>query len=235
MDNPQNLNKLEQSIDDVKIELYQLKRQFKDSLYNIDEGNFSDSYNNENKYVKNSLNQVIYDVEGIKRAKIGSNQIKQGAIKSLHIGTNAISVDNLDAQMGKQLDIWENDALVYKLDKQNATSLIDANLNSNKFELQQGIASLQTDVLALENIANKYRDELAKYIRIKNNALELGSTDSPFKVQLQNNSVNFINANNSVGSITGNGLNISHCHTQSISLGNFQIYVDSKGLSLVKH
>ncbi|NMD37597.1 MAG: hypothetical protein GYA87_02820 [Christensenellaceae bacterium] len=228
-----SLAKLKEDIANVEMELYQLKRQFKDSIYNIDYGNFSDAFMEDNKHIKTGLNKATADIESIKGAKIGSERIKEGAINSSHIGPNAIKLDNLEVQAGKRLDLWENEAIIDKLDNQNARSLINSSISTNFYEIQQALEAMQWDIDSLEALHGQHGEAL--YIRIQNGALVIGDVQSPLKAVFEPDKISFINNSNELAYITKKGLSIVQCHTNNINMGDFQFFVDDNGLSLVKH
>lgn len=210
--------------------VWQLVDQLRYVLANLDEENLSESYLKTVTSVTRTAGEALTAVRAVESASGQAlDEIRDRLVatadeitrntETLVTATAESLTQSVATHYTARTDTEALEETLRSLIVQTATDV------TYRFETAQQYTSDVAQALA------DYEAEVASTLRISEDGLTLGRTDSPFTARLDNNRLAFLQDGVEVAYISNNKLYITHAHvTQRLTLGTLETSVTTEGV-----
>ena len=149
-----------------------------------------------------------------------------GTIIGSFISANSITVNQLAADVGQQLDISSNAAITLLVTADSLSTQLTQLEDSFTFDFN----SLMSDIQTVDGNTTVKFTELYKYIRFVNGKIVLGEEGNLLTLELRNDRIYFLQSGAEVAYFSDNKLTVTDGHfLVSLRIGDFSFRPRSNG------
>lgn len=123
----------------------------------------------------------------IQAQSITGAEIKSDTLNAGHIQAGTITADRLHSEVGASLDLRSNTAILSRVDRDELNSRIE----QTESGITQSLQTLRTDLGNVDGVLQEFKRDVLIWQKFSAEGLELGRSDSPFRVVLSNTKMSF--------------------------------------------
>lgn len=123
----------------------------------------------------------------IQAQSITGAEIKSDTLNAGHIQAGTITADRLHSEVGASLDLRSNTAILSRVDRNELNSRIE----QTESGITQSLQTLRTDLGNVDGVLQEFKRDVLIWQKFSAEGLELGRSDSPFRVVLSNTKMSF--------------------------------------------